>query len=409
MPFSWDAETVSNIKQRNPSLEDLPFMLPASSERPFPVIGTAIVGPDEGAGYDIEDRNMTMLEMTPLYVGMFMFYCKCNFFSHKIILLSGQMRSLRVGYKYHKSPFTHYKTVGGAVESFAFGLKGSSPLRGLSEDIIEADLKIPVPEKFLDLQYVGTASGYAEGAFFESLHPYNLSSGLGLHFDYWSPVNRHPQSLDTLMCDGGSYENIMLPSMLQRRVKKIILFFNSVTPLQPASDWNVAVDPPLKNQIDDGLSSLFGVLPEDYVKWEERSFDFSKDQFFDKNQWIPFVTDMQAAQQAGNGIIVTRNLTTVRNDWWGIPAGVTSEVTFVYLGRLKSWEAQLSEEMKGLLVPSGEDALDLSKTIDSGSFRHFPHYPTSGGLLNAEQANVLADLTAWTILQNRELFQTILS
>jgi hypothetical protein len=295
------------------------------------------------------------------------------------------------------------------VESFAFGLAGTGPRRGLDNSVTKGELSVPAPSAYLDLQFAAAASGYAEGAFFESLRPYNISNGLGLHFDYWSPVDKHPQSLDTLMCDGGSFENIMLPSMLQRGVKKIVLFFNSVTPLQPASDWNVETDIPSKEQIDDGLSSLFGVLPEDYVRWEERSFDFSKDQFFSTDAWIPFVTELQAAQQSGNGIVVTKTLTTVQNDWWGVPAGVEAEVTFVYLGRLTSWEAQLSEEMRPLLVPGGADAEDLSKTVQDGPFRHFPHYPTSGGLLNAQQANVLADLTAWTVLQNKELFERMIS
>ena len=200
----------------------------------------------------------------------------------------------------------------------------------------------------------------------------------------------------------------MLPSMLQRGLKKIALFFNSVTPLQPSTTWDVLTEPPLKSQIDDGFSSLFGVLPEDYVKWEERSFDFSKDQFFSTDDYAPTVLALQDAQQKGNGIIYTANLTTVSNDWWGIPAGLTAEITFVYLGRLKNWEAQLSDEMRELLVPA-EDADDLAHTIEDGPFRHFPHYPTSGGLLNAEQANVLSDMTGWLIHQNAELFESIFS
>jgi len=69
VPFSWDEETVADIKTRNPSLKNIPFMLPADAARPYPLVGAGIVGPDEGAGYAFEDRNMTMLEMTPLYVG----------------------------------------------------------------------------------------------------------------------------------------------------------------------------------------------------------------------------------------------------------------------------------------------------------------------------------------------------
>lgn len=79
VPFSWDEVTVADIKNRNPSLKDLTFMLPADANRPFPVIGAGLVGPNEGAGYAFQDRNMTFLEMTPLYVGeeLLQFRCAC--------------------------------------------------------------------------------------------------------------------------------------------------------------------------------------------------------------------------------------------------------------------------------------------------------------------------------------------
>ena len=104
------------------------------------------------------------------------------------------------------------------------------------------------------------------------------------------------------------------------------------------------------------------------------------------------------------------NLTTVENTWWGIPAGITSQVTFVYLGRLKNWEAELSEDMHELLVPSDpEDEKNLAVDVDSGPFRSFPHYMTAGGLEDHERANVLSDLTGWSIKKNAELFKSIFS
>ena len=107
----------------------------------------------------------------------------------------------------------------------------------------------------------------------------------------------------------------------------------------------------------------------------------------------------------GNGIIATFSLSTVANDWWGIKAGQQVEVTFVYLGRIYSWEKQLSQEMKDLVVPKDNSTGD----IKDGPFRHFPHYATTGGLLNFEKSNLLADFTGWTILHNEEMFRKILS
>lgn len=90
--------------------------------------------------------------------------------------------------------------------------------------------------------------------------------------------------------------------------------------------------------------------------------------------------------------------------------GITSQVTFVYLGRLSGWEAQLSTEMQGYLVPSDpDDAADLSVDVDSGPFAKFPNFYTTGGSISYEKANALADLTGWAVLQNSATFQAMLS
>jgi hypothetical protein len=130
---------------------------------------------------------------------------------------------------------------------------------------------------------------------------------------------------------------------------------------------------------------------------------------FAQEDYAPLITAMQAAQAKGKGIVVTQVLQTVENTWWGIPANRTVEVTWVYMSRLFEWEARLSPEMQALVVPPGAAALDASETIQDGPFRKFPHYPTSGGGVSPERANLLADLTGWTVRQNKEVFERMLS
>ena len=67
--FSWNQATVNDIKKRNPSLKNEIFLLPTNKNRPFPIVGTAIVGPNEGAPYSYDTRNFSLIEFTPLYVG----------------------------------------------------------------------------------------------------------------------------------------------------------------------------------------------------------------------------------------------------------------------------------------------------------------------------------------------------
>lgn len=382
-PFTWNAASLEDIRSRNPSL-DIPFLLPANAERPYPMIGTGLVGPTAGAPY-YETRNLTMLEITPLYVG--------------------QMMTQDVVYDYSLG-VKHTKRVGGVIESFAYGRHGDAPRLGLSSSTKTDILSVPEPTNRLDLQFSAGASSYAPGALVETL-PADLPDKLGLHLSYWSPADHFPSSADTLFCDGGSYENILLISLLQRRVEKIVLFINSITPLQPASEWDVYNDPPSKTQVSNDMSAFFGIYPDDLATWEKRSFDIGKNQVFDSADWAPVITTLQAAQARGDGIIGTFNLTTIENTWWGIPAGLTPEITFVYLGRLNQWEKQLSPEMYDLLVPS-ENADNYAVDVSSGPFRGFPHYVTSAGYLNAERSNVLADMTGWTILKNEALFREVL-
>jgi hypothetical protein len=329
-------------------------------------------------------------------------------------LTVGQMNSIDVEYHYQSDwvDRPRRRTVGGVIETFAYGRYGENPFLGLADGETSDYLRVPEPSSYLDIQFAGAASSYAPGAFVESFPHFNIAENLGLHMSYWSPADRLPEMKDTLFADGGSYMNIMLPSMLQRRVKKIILFLNEGQSIMPPSSWNPATDTPSASQISDTLSSMFGVIPEDAMDytWQKRSFDITKNQYFDTSDWVPVATGLQNAQQEGNGIIYTANLTTVENSWWGIPAGITSEITFVYLGRLKSWEAELSDSVYPLFVPSdSEEAQNLGIDVSEGPFKGFPHYMTSGGLVNNERANALADLTGWTITKNEKLFRRILS
>lgn len=384
--FSWNEATVEDIKKRNPSLQNEIFLLPTNKNRPYPLVGSAIVGPNAGAPYSYDTRNFSMIEFTPLYVG--------------------HMRSLDVSYNYHLG-IKHTKRVGGAVETFAFPKYGAAPSVGLFPSQSSGTLKGPSPTELIDIRYAGCASSFAPGAVINTF-PSDFSNKHGLHIDYYSPSSSRPSSDDTLFCDGGSYENILLMSMLQRRVEKIVLFINSKTPIQPATKWDVLNDPPLNEQISSDLSAFFGVFPSDVSDAEKRAFDNRKNQVFAEQDWKPVALTLQEAQAKGNGIIGTFQLTTVENEWWGIPSGITSQITVVYMGRLAGWEQELSEEMTPLLVPSDPtEAADLSSTIKEGPFRGFPHYVTAGGIENYERANVLADIAGWTILKNEELFRSI--
>lgn len=399
--WSWNEASVADIKKRNPSLRDEKFLLPANPKRPYMILGSAAVGPADHAPYPTKAHNFTMLEFTPLYVG--------NGYTMDVDYQDGN-KLIHTDH-IHK-PET--LPIGGFVETFGFGRSGdgkdSAPKLGLKADAASGTLHVPAPEKPLDIQYAASASGYAPAAFFESSHVPGIAENLGLHFTYWSPSERiTPKSSDMLYTDGGCLSDVMLMSFLQRRVTNIVLFLNKHTPMLPASDWDVDVDEPSGDQIDDGFQAYFGVFSPAANKITERSFQIEKNQVFSTADYAPTVKAMQAAQAAGKGVVYSVNLTTVENSWWGVPAGFTTEVTFVYLSRLSQWESQLSAEMQAMVVPHEGDPTDMSNTINDGIFKGYPHYFTAGGLQTHQQTNLLADMSGWVIQQNKELFERILS
>jgi hypothetical protein len=386
--FSWNDNTVQDIIKRNPQLTADQFTLLTKADRPYPIIGTALIGPAAGAPYQADAQNYSMIELTPMYIG--------------------QLRTQEIEFHYSPLNVKHTRTVGGAVEPFAWPHAGLPPTTGLSKRQTAGILSVPEPTEAMDLRYSAAASSYAPGSFVESLRPADVANALGMHFDYWSPSSPMPIGEDTLFADGGCYENIPLISFLQRRVNKIVLFINGVTPLQPSEKYNPYTDDFTGKELSDSLTAFFGVLGVNASDFNDRSYEYEKDQVFAREDYGRVVSALQVAQKDGHGMVVTVNLVTIENAWWGIPAGLNITLTVSYLGRLQAWESQLSNEMKTLLVPQ-ENADDLSVDVDHGPYRNFPHYFTLGGEINAERANALADLTGWAVLQHADDFRSILS
>lgn len=395
--FSWNEETVEDIKRRNPQLKDAEFTIPVH-DRPFPVIHFTLVGPKEGAPFVPTTQNYTKLEITPLYFGT--------------------MKNTIVEYTYDVHGPTHSVLNGGVVEPFAAAWKGgAAPAQGLPEGATTGILQVPEPTEFLDLRYSIGASSYAVGTFFESIRAPKLAQELSMQCDYWAPAtaaaattiaSAAPELTTMMISDGGAYENINLFSFLQRRVPKIVLFFLSSVPLQPPEDWDVLRDPQAYEHITDDLAAFFGAIDFSLPRYANRTYEYERNTVFSLADFNRVALGLQAAQQEGRGIFYTANLTTVENAWWGIPAGLTFEITFSYLGRLPQWEARLIPEMRALVVPR-VNASDLSVDIQEGPFAGFPHYPTLAADINFEQANLLADLAGWSVLQNEDLFRHMLS
>lgn len=444
-PFSWNKATADAIAQRNPASPSLAaerFLLPRSqlrdtsgflpdptevNRRPFPLVAWTLIGPDGLGAYLPANRNYSLVESSPIATGVLASRGAAVFRS-----LSGEA-SLEV-------------EVGGLVESFAFG-RGCAAAEPMPRDQPSALLSLPAdcssdgaPRTaegglgYLDLALTVGASSYYVGCFAASSNASTERVFIG-EMPYWSPVppsssspsSSSSSSLGSLTLralpsisaatnqrsfsvgDGGGLQIDNIASLLQRKLSHIVLFCSTSVPLQPPSVWDPA-DPaqPLSERfVDFTIPSFFGVIAADISDETARYYDLSRSQFFSSEDWVPLAQALQAAQQKGTGIVVTRQLRTVENAFFGVEAGQAVSMTFAYTGRTGLWEQQLSPEMQALVVPP-QGADNYATLVQTGPFASFPNYPTLGADLTPPQANLLADLSGWTVQQNAALFRAAL-
>ena len=388
--WAYTSSQVQDIIKLNPSINEKDFVLPSNSKRPFPVVGTTLVGPENLSPFKTSNRNYSMIEITPLYIGQ---------------IYSQNIHYSNVNNNDGKYNVEEFLNIGGAVETFAVGRNSKAPRSaGMNEDVLD----VPVPKEIFDISVAGAASSYAPGAFTEALNIPKIYD-TSLFMDYWSPVDSHPQSRSFVWGDGGSLDDNLLIGMVRRGIKKVILFQNCKAPLTPSDQWDPS-DPntPLTtDKITWDFPYYFGQVPTDLSHLDEVAYDYSRNQIFNKEDFAPFVSGLQAAQATGKGAVYKMKLKTVENKWWGIKAGQEVELMMFYLSRAFVWESALPKDLYHLMVPKdGQE--DVTQGVKHGPFKHFPYYPTKGGTLDSQQSNALAALESWVVKQYQKDLQDLL-
>jgi hypothetical protein len=388
--FSWNANTTAEIRSRNPWMVNTTFVLPPSGHsRPFPIMGSSLLGPRRLSPLQQRHRGdeTVMLEFSPISAGQ-----ARTFFNHSYYARNSTRGGSHVA-----------SAIGGFVETFAFG--SEAPPFGLPSGATEGVLAVPRVDSPFSLEDAMVLSSFFPGMGFSVL---GANDKLGISFPYWSPASTHPQSEPYLFGDGGDFENIHLLGLLQRKIRSIVLFFNTVNPLHGAHKWDPTKTPPSNMLIADEIPPFFGVRQRRVEALI--AFDYSTLQCFSADDFVPVVQKLQAAQDAGGGIVVTTPLLTVVNEAWGIEAGFEVNVTWVVLSRLGAWEKRLPPKLRAQVQPHTTDPYDdYGELSTNGTFKGFPHYDTTRLMYSAEQANLLAHLTGWGVLNNEEVFRRALA
>ena len=382
--FTLNNETLEDILSRNSKLSADDFIMVHNQDgdikRPFLIVNSSVVGPAKDLPVK-SPEHLSVFNYTPLYIG-----------SNNAIKVTDRRPIFNSDLSFYAG--------GGFVEPFGFGsdlLKSQS--RQL-EDNKANRLRVKLAkDRFEAVDATGTSSA-AYGAIFSSSLIANLAADFLLGFsadqlvpeeEYW-PISSSgviQKAEPYRFTDGGNLENYGLISLLQRGVKKVVVFINTDVPidinLDPSEDC-----PPLPSQIDDDLFPLFGYPTGNQIN----------NQVFDKPDFKKVYKGLRDAKVAGKTVMTKTKLTTVYNGWWGIKPGHEVEVLWVYNETVMEWQDKLKQEVKDKLC-EGPD----------GPFKDFPLYKLIGedGLLNGisltkPQVNLLYQLSAWNVYSNEVVF-----
>lgn len=375
--ISLNAETVQDILDRQPEGSTLcaEDFYTARPERPFLVVNASLIAPSNLG--TLGKESPVLYEYTPLYVG--------------------SPNPLKVTYEPREGESATVEVGGGYIEPFGVGGPGPATLPG--SGIVElSPPTTPCTTEFM----VGTSSAAPAGVL-ESLPVFKELDSLTPKAPYWPPrQGKVPPTQDWEIGDGGVLENYGLISMLLRGLKTIVVFVNTSTALDPDFDPS---DPVLRQKsIDSGLPPLFGRADPSMGTATQNN------QVFASADFAGVVRKLQAAKKSGEAVIAVSDLTTVRNRWWGVPAGQIVRVCWVYLDRSAVFEDSLKSRRVRWNIRSGN-----RKCLPCGPFKHFPHYNTidQNGLelieLSSAQVKLLAELACWTVRSNRTLFESLMT
>ena len=342
--FSWNASTVEEIIARNPEtlgeggLWSKPFLLPRSSERPFPIFVGTVDGPRSVDGDESWlgalapcNRSFTQLHQTPLYVGQ------------PVPMAVEYHQGCEKGRGEDDRPECTGKAVvvstGGFIEPFAFGseVADSATLLPLGSKA-SGLMRMTVPPVAFGITDAASISSMGPSGVFEEascpapLRPYwphlkelEISKAM---FPTASALEDDAApllgSVDMVLGDGGNLDNVGLFGLLQRKVGTIVLFLNTEAQLDP--NWDFAADPPAPDgnvRIDNFLAAAFGFQQHGCDTSDfDNSLQFTvKNQVFSSEAFGPIVGALQDAIRAGSGAVATMSIETVANEWLGIPLG----------------------------------------------------------------------------------------
>lgn len=232
-------------------------------------------------------------------------------------------------------------------------------------------------------------------------------------YTYWSPgtPTPDPELGRSDFADGGALDNTAVCAMLAYRdIDSIIAFVNSQDPLAPTElgvvDENGVEIADSRYHIYEQVPPLFGYQPYD-PKLGYRLYrgdpdphrpQYEHNQVFESSAFpllLQRLWQAQGRERRDRPAVATMQLRVLENRWHGVPGrgGPGDElrermtVVWNYLGRVRSWHAQLPAKVQRFLGDFDD--------LESGD--NFPNFSTAKTHFDSEYVNLLAHLTAWAV------------
>eukprot|EP00656_Telonema_subtile_P039674 TRINITY_DN4475_c0_g1_i11.p1 TRINITY_DN4475_c0_g1~~TRINITY_DN4475_c0_g1_i11.p1 ORF type:complete len:422 (+),score=67.98 TRINITY_DN4475_c0_g1_i11:106-1371(+) len=210
--FTTDEQTAAEITRRNPGLGQLIWPRPG---RPQPVTNATLIGPAAEAPF--KSHDLLPLEICPQMTGVAG--------THVVT--------------YHGASTAPEHTIGGYVETFAFGSNFSTRDGAASSVAVSSASPFSVKQ----------ATGISSAAFAVVAESVAWGTKLAPSVAYWAPddisaeagFENTTETTQMLCGDGGSVENYGLIPMLRRQLDRIVVFVSTSTPLSLEFDPSSAI------------------------------------------------------------------------------------------------------------------------------------------------------------------------
>jgi len=347
-----------------------------------------------------------------------------------------------------------------------------------SEGVIERKVLLPQSSVYFSLRHALAISSDAPSV---NMHNRQVFKRLNVQQRYWTPVAvhghqagdanamamTHATTMD--MGDGGTLDNTGLLGMLQRGVRRCIVFLNTVnqipvpgmyfrrgsrvslrrtsgsvqspnTPQRDGSTAGASGGAPAspvarKGSSSAGFESSFqksgststfpGEDPPTYAEWpdedvlplfgqtvDEEALNYlgthhANNKVFNIYELRPLLSALQDLFKEGKPLCHQTSHTVVENSFWGIEGGWTVDILWCYLEDSAQFRGQLPKDVRKELARG-----------DRGEFYRFPNYLTFGQqsgkiqveiALSRRQINLLAAYTEWAVMVNKEKIEKFIS